>query len=386
MPGRSGRGARRTPPPGSTAPVVTEDQGTLAGTPDGEITADPETVRRARQIATRLAMPRPRRDLAARRGAGELASLRYRGGSDDIDLDRTVAQLVEHPLPDEDDIFVRERVRTRRSVLLLVDVSGSMRGERIRTAAATVGALAAELSRDDLGVVAFWSDAAILSRLGQPVPPQVLLDTMLRIPAKGLTNIAFPLQVAARELARVPARDARAVLLSDCVHNAGPTRARSRPGCRGWTCCSTPPASRTPTSPASWPGSAAAGCAGSAPTPTSRPPWARSSPTEGAPDVSVVVVATIIPLPEHRDAVIAAFTETIPEVHKEDGCELYALHQNDDRLIMVEKWASGEALRTHSKGAALAAMGPKIAGKVTGAPDVVVLHPVQAGDEAKGQL
>ena len=45
---------------------------------------------------------------------------------------------------------------------------------------------------------------------------------MLRIPAKGLTNMAFPLQVAARELARVPARDARVLLLSDCVHNAGP--------------------------------------------------------------------------------------------------------------------------------------------------------------------
>jgi Mg-chelatase subunit ChlD len=222
VPGRSGRGPRRTPPPGSAAPTVTSDQGTLATIGDGEITADPETVRRARQIATRLAMPRPRRDPSARRGAGELASLRYRDGSDDIDLDRTVAQLVEHPLPDEDDIFVRERVRTRRSVLLLVDVSGSMRGERIRTAAATVGALAAELSRDDLGVVAFWSDAAILGRLGRHVPPQVLLDMMLRIPAKGLTNIAFPLQVAARELARVPAQDARAVLLSDCVHNAGP--------------------------------------------------------------------------------------------------------------------------------------------------------------------
>ena len=54
------------------------------------------------------------------------------------------------------------------------------------------------------------------------MPPQVLLETMLRIPARGLTNIGFPLQVAARELARVPARDARAVLLSDCVHNAGP--------------------------------------------------------------------------------------------------------------------------------------------------------------------
>ncbi len=172
--------------------------------------------------AARLAVPRPRRDASARRGVGELASVRYKGGSDDIDLDRTVEQLVEHPVPEEDDIIVRERVRTRRSVELLVDVSGSMRGERIRTAAATVGALAAELDRDDLAVVAFWSDAAILSRLGQHLPAQRLLDEMLRIPAKGLTNIAFPLEVAATELARIPARDARVVLLSDCVHNAGP--------------------------------------------------------------------------------------------------------------------------------------------------------------------
>ena len=209
------------PRAGSGGPAMTTERAGLSAIPDGE-GPDPEALRRARQIAARLAVPRPRRDITARRGAGELASLRYRGGSDDIDLDRTVAQLVEHPLPDEDDIIVRERVRTRRSVLLLVDVSGSMRGERVRTAAATVGALAAELSRDDLAVIAFWSDAAVLSRLGQRVPPQALLDTMLRIPAKGLTNISWPLQVAARELARVPARDARAVLLSDCVHNAGP--------------------------------------------------------------------------------------------------------------------------------------------------------------------
>jgi Mg-chelatase subunit ChlD len=107
-------------------------------------------------------------------------------------------------------------------VVLLVDVSGSMRGERVRTAAATVGALAAELARDDLAVIAFWSDAAVLNHLGHRAVPQQLLDTMLRIPAKGLTNVAFPLQVAARELARVPARDARVLLLSDCVHNAGP--------------------------------------------------------------------------------------------------------------------------------------------------------------------
>src|SRR6266536_4874591 len=122
------------PRAGSGGPALTTERSGLSAVPDGE-GPDPEALRRARQIAARLAVPRPRRDVTARRGLGELASLRYRGGSDDIDLDRTVAQLVEHPLPDEDDIIVR---------------------------------------------------------------------------------------VAARELARVPARDARAVLLSDCGHNAGP--------------------------------------------------------------------------------------------------------------------------------------------------------------------
>jgi Mg-chelatase subunit ChlD len=184
--------------------------------PDAEVRA------RARQIAARLSVPRPRRDRQDRRGTGELASLPYRGGADDIDLDRTLEVLAERPVPEDEDVVVRDRVRTRRSVVLAVDVSGSMRGERVRTAAATVAALAAELTGDDLAVIAFWSDAAVLLELGQPVRPLVLLDQLLAVPAKGLTNVAFPLQLAAAQLRRVPARDARVVLLSDCVHNAGP--------------------------------------------------------------------------------------------------------------------------------------------------------------------
>jgi Mg-chelatase subunit ChlD len=224
LPGGGHRSSAAGTRTGSGVPAFTDEEGTLisSSSADSAVTPDPETLRRAREIAARLAMPRPRRDLTARRGLGELTSVPYRGGSDDIDLDRTVEMLAEHPVPEEEDIIVRERVRTRRSVVLLVDVSGSMRGERVRTAAATVGALAAELSRDDLAVIAFWSDAAILSHLGQHVGPQALVESMLRIPARGLTNLAFPLQAAQRELARVPARDARVVLLSDCVHNAGP--------------------------------------------------------------------------------------------------------------------------------------------------------------------
>jgi Mg-chelatase subunit ChlD len=226
-PGRRDRAGRNPAQRGGGGPAVTEEQGTLVGVTEAAVAPDPETLRRAREIASRLAVARPRTDRTARRGRGEVASVPYRGGSDDIDLDRTLEQLTEHPVPEDEDIIVRERVTTTRSVVLLVDLSGSMRGERARTAAAAVGALAAELSRDNLAVIAFWSDAAVLSRLGQHVPPQRLVESMLRIPARGLTNLAFPLQVARRELARVPARTVlpktgRVLLLSDCVHNAGP--------------------------------------------------------------------------------------------------------------------------------------------------------------------
>jgi quinol monooxygenase YgiN len=102
--------------------------------------------------------------------------------------------------------------------------------------------------------------------------------------------------------------------------------------------------------------------------------------------VSVVVVATITPLPEYRDEVIAAYTATIPQVHAEDGCELYALNQAEDRLIMIEKWASSDALRTHGQGAALAVLRPQLKGKMAGPTEVTVLTAVPAGDSAKGAL
>jgi Mg-chelatase subunit ChlD len=133
-----------------------------------------------------------------------------------------VEVIAGNPLFEATDVLVRERVRRRRSVVLVVDVSGSMKGERVRTAAAAVGALAGELARDTFSVVAFWSDAAVLVRPGEQVAPSAVLDLLLRVPAQGLTNVSFALETAGRLLADVPPRDARVLLLSDAVHNAGP--------------------------------------------------------------------------------------------------------------------------------------------------------------------
>jgi quinol monooxygenase YgiN len=102
--------------------------------------------------------------------------------------------------------------------------------------------------------------------------------------------------------------------------------------------------------------------------------------------MSVVVVATIVPVAGQHEAVKEALLEAIPKVHAEDGCELYALHERADRLVMVEQWSSEQALAEHSRGAALAELGGRLAGRTTGAPDVVVLAAVPAGDTAKGRL
>ncbi|MGY2064148.1 vWA domain-containing protein [Blastococcus sp. SYSU DS0619] len=210
--------------PGGSAPGTTDEPAELIALTDlaAGSTADQLTRQRARQIARRLAVPRPPRDRRPRRGAGDLVSLSWRGGSDELDLERTLEQIAGIPFPEASDVVVRERVRQRRSVALVVDVSGSMKGERVRTAAATVGALAGELTRDAVAVVAFWSDAAVLVRCGEQVSPPAVLDLLLRVPAQGLTNVTFALETAARQLAGVPPRDARVLLLSDCVHNAGP--------------------------------------------------------------------------------------------------------------------------------------------------------------------
>ena len=214
--------------PGGTASGTTDEPAELipladlqVGT-DGEAAADRLTRARARQIARRLAVPRPPADRRPRRGVGELVSLPWTGGSDELDLERTLDAIAGDPFPETTDVVVRERVRQRRSVVLVVDVSGSMKGERVRTAAATVGALAGQLARDRLAVVAFWSDAAVLVQLGEQVAPLAVLDLLLRVPTQGLTNVSFALEVAGRQLVGVPARDARVLLLSDCVHNAGP--------------------------------------------------------------------------------------------------------------------------------------------------------------------
>ena len=104
--------------------------------------------------------------------------------------------------------------------------------------------------------------------------------------------------------------------------------------------------------------------------------------------MAIIVVATAFPVPEHREEVIAAFEAAEKKVHaEEDGCELYALHKGSDgRLVMIEKYASDEAVAVHRAGAGLAGLREALNGKLSAPMDVQVLTPHRAGSPAKGAL
>ena len=102
---------------------------------------------------------------------------------------------------------------------------------------------------------------------------------------------------------------------------------------------------------------------------------------------AVIVVATAFPIQEHRAEVVAAFEAAMAKVHSEEpGCELYALHEGNDRLVMIEKYASQDAVDQHIKGAGLAGLRAALEGKLSAPLDVQFLAPHPAGSEDKGAL
>jgi len=99
-----------------------------------------------------------------------------------------------------------------------------------------------------------------------------------------------------------------------------------------------------------------------------------------------VVVATLIPKPDQVDEVRAVLLKTIPEVHQEPGCKLYALHEAPGKFVFVEEWADDAALVAHSGAPAIGAMIKTLDGSLEGPPDITILTPVPAGDPSLGQL
>jgi quinol monooxygenase YgiN len=86
----------------------------------------------------------------------------------------------------------------------------------------------------------------------------------------------------------------------------------------------------------------------------------------------VHVLAVITTKAGMRSQVLELFNANVPAVHAEDGCIEYGAttdHANagefqtkfgEDTFVVVEKWASLDALKAHSKAPHMAAYGQKV--------------------------
>jgi quinol monooxygenase YgiN len=103
--------------------------------------------------------------------------------------------------------------------------------------------------------------------------------------------------------------------------------------------------------------------------------------------MSVVVTAAFVPAPGTRDQLVAALSAFVTRVHEEDGCELFALHENaDGGLLLIEKWASAEALAAHDAGAPVADIVAALTGLVAEPPVVTRFAPLPLGGADQGRL
>jgi quinol monooxygenase YgiN len=100
----------------------------------------------------------------------------------------------------------------------------------------------------------------------------------------------------------------------------------------------------------------------------------------------VVVVATFLPAPGSREEVRAALEEAIPAVHAEDGCLLYALHEGEDALVLLERWTSGRALDVHNDAPSVARLRARLEGHLSAPIDVVRLVARPVGTPEQGRL
>lgn len=103
--------------------------------------------------------------------------------------------------------------------------------------------------------------------------------------------------------------------------------------------------------------------------------------------MSIVVTATFFPAEGAREALLEAMRIVIPLVHDEDGCELYAIQEDDEgTIVMIEKWESAQSLDAHGAGEAVADFTRRLDGLLAVPVEVVRYGAIPIGDPAKGAL
>jgi MoxR-like ATPase/Mg-chelatase subunit ChlD len=175
----------------------------------------------ARRLARQLVVRAAQHNVAGRSGRGRLASVPYGGQGAELDLDRSLERILSTPQLADEDLYVLDRHHHRQAYALVLDASGSMKGPAIFRASLALATFATRVSPDPFAVVAFWREAAVLKGLHEDLPLDALLDRVLSLPGRGLTNVGLGLRVGLDELETANIQKRTGLLFSDGLQTSG---------------------------------------------------------------------------------------------------------------------------------------------------------------------
>jgi MoxR-like ATPase/Mg-chelatase subunit ChlD len=193
----------------------------LAMLSDMATATDPRLRAKARLLAARVFARLGRAGQARQKGYRRMAPEAARDDGD-LDLERTIERCGGGRPRSREDLVVRRWRAPRRAVSLLIDNSGSMRGQALATAAmAAAAVLLATEDRAECSVIAFAKNALVIQEQGRRRRSGEVLDDLLSLRGKGTTNLAVALRAAAQQLRRDPTAEQVVLLLSDCLATEG---------------------------------------------------------------------------------------------------------------------------------------------------------------------
>ena len=142
--------------------------------------------------------------------SSELASAR--GGEPELDVEESLLQ--REPM-------FQVRLERDHGILLLLDTSLSMKGERLALLGVTVAAAALSVPSRALCILGFDSEIHAIKEFHEEVPVETVIERTVSIPAGGFTNIDLGLKSARARIDAAPVREARVILVSDGRYTEG---------------------------------------------------------------------------------------------------------------------------------------------------------------------